>query len=101
MLLKKYNWQMDARPMSCDGLQDQILLNDLAPTMFLVCDKEESQDEPEQLLDKPKDQGEELTEINLATLGEEVRPVLISANISLEKKESISVSYENLRTSSH
>lgn len=51
--------------------------------------KEDSQVEPKQLQDKPKDQGKKLIEVNLAALEEEVRPVFISANVSQEMKESL------------
>lgn len=51
--------------------------------------KEDNQVEPKQLQDKPKDQGENLIEVNFAALEEEVRPVFISATVSQEMKESL------------
>lgn len=55
----------------------------------MVEEKEDHEDEPEQLQDKPKDQGEKLDEVNVAAQGEELRPIFVSANLSKEMRERI------------
>lgn len=52
-------------------------------------DKKDNQAKQEHLQDKPKDQGEELVEINLPTPGEEARLFFVSANLSNKMKQAL------------
>lgn len=71
--------------MGRDPLQESRPAN----AAYLVEEGEKTEEEPEHLQDKPKDQGKKLDEINLATRGEEPRPIFVSASLSKEMREQV------------
>lgn len=47
--------------------------------------------------EKPKDQGEEVAEVNLTTKNEEPRPIFMSANLSVELKQATLILFREFK----
>lgn len=56
---------------------------------YFVGGGEKQEEEPEQLRDEPKDQGEKLGKVNVTAQGEEPKPIFISTSLSEDMKEQV------------
>lgn len=80
---------------SYDCLQGQIFPWGLAPNSINALGAREKNDatdvhlEPEQLQDRLKDQGDELTEVNIREEGSEHQPIFISASLSADLSQAL------------
>lgn len=72
-----------------DGRTDPFQESGPPNAFYFVEEGEKQEEESEQLRDKSKDQGQKLDEINIATQGEEPKPIFISTGLSEDMKEQV------------